>query len=254
MLLFYYFRFMIKELFKNYDELLFGDGLQSENEEFYLGGIKLDQGDGLKTYYCDDGGLFLTIDKFWISRSRDYARKLFRDTEEKLEALKKEELIAFVKKFKYHLEHIQEGFTTKKGDTIKLFFDQFNAIIPKLNSRFKLQFEILQIPFQDSLIHENQDVKELNTNTKNNVEKIKWLGQLNVLTTLFYDLLNGQDKGQPLIEASPKVLEEFICNNFVDSEGHELSKGTVESYLKRSKPEKRAKRGDRIELGNLKRK
>ena len=83
-------------------------------------------------------------------------------------------------------------------------------------------------------------------------EKIKWLGQLNVLSTLFYHLLKGQDGGNPYIEASVEVVKRMIANNFIDKEGHEISMETLKTYFTLSKIEKRAKEGDRIELPNKK--
>lgn len=83
---------------------------------------------------------------------------------------------------------------------------------------------------------------------KGNNAKIQWLGKTNVLTTLFYDLLNGQDKGEPYIHANKKDVMQFLIDNFLDKNGDELSESTVQSYF--DKPDKKAKIGDRIELPN----
>ncbi|SKD01821.1 hypothetical protein SAMN05660461_2313 [Chitinophaga ginsengisegetis] len=85
---------------------------------------------------------------------------------------------------------------------------------------------------------------------KSNNPKIQWLGKTNVLTTLFYDLLNGQDKGEPYIHANKKDVMQFLIDNFLDKNGDELSESTVQSYF--DKQEKKAKIGDRIELPNKK--
>ncbi len=87
---------------------------------------------------------------------------------------------------------------------------------------------------------------------KNHVKKIKWLGKINVLTTFFYDTVNGQDKEMPLIEASLDDIESLILNNFLDADGKELSKDTIHTNLRYDKFDKKAKIGDRIELGNVK--
>ncbi|PQV56095.1 hypothetical protein CLV53_1462 [Sediminibacterium magnilacihabitans] len=85
--------------------------------------------------------------------------------------------------------------------------------------------------------------------------KIQWLGKTNLLATLIYDLWqgqNGKEKGnpnsKPMIKADKKDLEALLLNNFLDKDGNTLSASTVSDYLNSSKPEKRAKRGARIEL------
>ena len=84
--------------------------------------------------------------------------------------------------------------------------------------------------------------------------KIQWLGKTNVLATLLYDLLHGQDKGKsksstaPLIKADKKDLEKLLIENFIDSKGKPLTITTISDYLNSSKPDKRAKFGSRIEL------
>lgn len=80
--------------------------------------------------------------------------------------------------------------------------------------------------------------------------KIQWLGQVNVLGTLFYHLLKGQDGGAPYIAGSVEQVKRLLVDNFVDSEGHELSKGTLDTIFTPSRHEKRANEGDRIELPN----
>ncbi len=88
------------------------------------------------------------------------------------------------------------------------------------------------------------------SNKKVNTPKIQWLGKTNVLTTLFYDLLNGQDKGEAYIHANKKDIMQFLIENFLDKNGDELSESTIQSYF--DKQEKKAKIGDRIELPNKK--
>lgn len=84
--------------------------------------------------------------------------------------------------------------------------------------------------------------------------KIQWLGKTNVLATLIYDLWQGQDKGsklpssKPLIKAQKKDLEQLLIDNFIDAKGKPLTMSTISDYLNTSKPEKRAKKGIRIEL------
>jgi len=67
--------------------------------------------------------------------------------------------------------------------------------------------------------------------------KIKWLGQKNVLGTLFYDLWKGQtdDKGKttkPMIAVEQKQhLIDFIIENFVDSKGNHFNEHSLSGIL-----------------------
>jgi hypothetical protein len=90
--------------------------------------------------------------------------------------------------------------------------------------------------------------------TKPTRPKIKWLANTNVLVTLFYDLLNGQERAGPLIEADKNALKDFLINNFLDSDGNTLSESTIATLFTPSKIDKRSKIGDRIEISNVKQK
>lgn len=81
--------------------------------------------------------------------------------------------------------------------------------------------------------------------------KLKWLGNVNLLTTLFYDLSQGnKSKNIPaLINATPKEIENFILINFIDSNSDPFSQETIKTNLKPSKQkEKRAKGEISIEI------
>lgn len=75
------------------------------------------------------------------------------------------------------------------------------------------------------------------------IAKLQWMGQLNQLVTLFYDLKNkNTNTGKPfIIEQSKADLVGFIVNNFLDKDGNAISRDSVETGLKPSKPDKRAK-------------
>lgn len=90
------------------------------------------------------------------------------------------------------------------------------------------------------------------SNSQQSTPKLQWLGQVNVLGTLFYHLLKGQDGGAPYISGTSEQVKRMLMENFVDNEGHELSKGTLDTIFTPSRSEKRANEGDRIELPNKK--
>lgn len=104
-----------------------------------------------------------------------------------------------------------------------------------------------------SYLNENYFSNPVNTLDKN-PQKIQWLGKTNILATLFYDLWQGQDKGKGVaatpsqIKAQKKDIEALLINNFIDSKGKPFTASVISDYLNKSKPEKRAKKGVRIEL------
>lgn len=83
------------------------------------------------------------------------------------------------------------------------------------------------------------NIEDLTTKAENTV-KIRWLGQKNVLGTLFYELWKGQTKEEgistkPMIDVKEKnTLVDFIINNFVDSRNQEFSRDSLSGILSSS--------------------
>jgi hypothetical protein len=100
-------------------------------------------------------------------------------------------------------------------------------------------------------VHESSIVDAKKANPK-----IQWLGKTNILTTLLFDLWQGQSKGskkaqtKPLIKAQKKDLMDLLLNNFIDADGNPLKESTISDYLNTSeeKSTSKAKLGVRIEL------
>lgn len=82
--------------------------------------------------------------------------------------------------------------------------------------------------------------------------KLQWLGQENVLGTLFYDLFKGQDGGAPYIKAKSIDIQRFIVANFRDKHGGTFSHESLKTIFTPGKGKKRAPIGTRIELPNKK--
>lgn len=84
--------------------------------------------------------------------------------------------------------------------------------------------------------------------------KIQWLGDIKMLTTLFYELWHGQDKGKnmpslkSIIKAEKQDIAAMLENHFVNAKGQPLKASTMSDYLNVSKPRERSKEGVRIEL------
>jgi hypothetical protein len=138
---------------------------------------------------------------------------------------------------------------------------EFITVIDAVIGKLTLKEEMRQYP---EIMRTCKDVKVELQNRKQRIIRptkedkgaaqirIQWLGQVNVIGTLFYHLLKGQDGGAPYISASVEQVKRMLVENFVDNEGHELSKGTLDTIFTPSRSEKRANEGDRIELPNKK--
>ena len=79
-----------------------------------------------------------------------------------------------------------------------------------------------------------------------NTPKIKILGNINVVITVYYDMM---DKG--VIEKNPKQIEDYIYNTYVTKTGKPISRSTIYTALKDYRPEKRAKGKKKINISEL---
>lgn len=105
-------------------------------------------------------------------------------------------------------------------------------------------------------IREELNVRFVPVDMPSSALKIQWLGPTNLLTTLIYDLWQGQDKGsrkertRALIKTTKGDLMKLLMGNFIDVEGNSLKDSTLSDYLSTSenKSNSKAKIGARIEL------
>jgi len=71
--------------------------------------------------------------------------------------------------------------------------------------------------------------------------KLPWKGNLNKLVTIFYELTNTElHNGEPVLDASPQEVAEFLFNNFLDKNAKDLSKDTIRTILKPARADKRS--------------
>lgn len=82
---------------------------------------------------------------------------------------------------------------------------------------------------------------------------MQWNGNINVLTTLFYELANTELKNKKrrmALDATEDQMIAFICMAFVDKDGQALSPSTIKTYFQESKPERRAQGAKKIEIAS----
>jgi len=221
-----------------YDNLLNGNAMTSINEDFWLESSSIYGGNNFNT---------LSADKNWLEREfRSY-----------LKAVTSEWKNAFLQTLISELNNskIKDHLFEKHIKKIKILSKQLLEKFPKWDF---ISLDIDEL-IEDITAYVNNTVSNELEISKNDVQdkivviypKIKWLGKTNVLLTLFYDLLNGQDGKAPLIEANKNDIKLFLKDNFLDSEGNKLSESTIITLFTPSKEDKRANRGDRIELKNV---
>jgi uncharacterized protein Smg (DUF494 family) len=235
---FFYFSRMetLRSLYNQYDEYINGNQLSSDYEEFQLQTYSIYPEAEIKHLDLSTKGKMFTM---WMKRtSQDLSSKFLP-------------------------RYLSE---VKLSPDIKFFYNKHIKKITDIKEQLALKFPdwiFFQTDIDEALeeleVFLNTEEKQINSNvgdrkTNSHKIRIKWLPTRNVLTTFFFDLLNGQDKGSPLIEATVDDIKRLLINNFVDSDGKEFSKDTLDTYLRPDRVEKKAKRGDRIELGNVKQK
>ena len=74
-------------------------------------------------------------------------------------------------------------------------------------------------------------------------EYMIWTGQINVLVTMYYDLMQ---KG--LIKNDAKYVEDYIYKNYRNKHGKRLSRATINTCLKEYRSEKRAPENKKIDI------
>jgi hypothetical protein len=84
------------------------------------------------------------------------------------------------------------------------------------------------------------------------LKKIRINWKINILVDIFYRLLyEFKPDGKPYLDATPSEVAHFICNNFVDRNGKNLSISTIKTMLTPNKADKRPSCDKRFCLRNL---
>lgn len=245
---------MIESVFNNYFTLI-SEGIEYEKYIFLSEAtfLKKNESQNIEDYYLEIespyGTQFYGINDFFVFSAKRFSDLLYTETVQLIERTSKEELVGLLIEYKYQCEKIRDGLLKQlTNDTsINVYYEKFIEGLEQIQKLFTMHFEKNSLEYKVNLL---DNISRKDNNNTNPTSKIKWLGNVNVLITLFYDMLKGQDGNAPLIEADEKVVKSLIFNNFSDAEGNELSTNTLETYFRRT--EDRAPRGTRIELCNVK--
>lgn len=192
--------------------------------------------------YGNDFSEFISFTFYFLSEYEKLERESRSEIDKIILAILDEtKQQVFIKGIIAELQDLQNAI---KEISIKPEYDDCRKLLLRDSVRFS---EVLKaIYFQNN---QKEFISE-----KKSFKKLQWLGNTNILTTLFYDLINGvKSTNTPkLIDATPKEIELFIINNFVDKDGKEFDlKSTINTNLKHSKQStKRALDGDGIDLNS----
>lgn len=156
---------------------------------------------------------------------------------------------------------LNAGDNLKEKNFLRKIIDDIDFLISRNKERNELQkysfIETVLESMKEWLVakYSFKEAKPQLSQPQLSTHKMQWLGNINILTTLFYDLLNGikSENIQPLIKATPKDIERLIVENFIDQDGNDFQMGsTIKDYLKPSKQSsKRAKGEIYIKVGKI---
>jgi len=105
---------------------------------------------------------------------------------------------------------------------------------------------------EPEIIHEAiTDIESSEESSSNDLaekefKRIRFLKNVNILGTLFYDLLNKN-----YIDTSKTNIEKFLHDSFSDEYGDAIKKSTINTILKPEREDKRANESDRIKVPDL---
>jgi hypothetical protein len=79
--------------------------------------------------------------------------------------------------------------------------------------------------------------------------KIRLNGPINILTDAYKQMMNDvKPNGKPYIEYKIKEIAKFICDNYLDENGNELSMLTIQTYLSPTRTDKNPNNDWKIKL------
>jgi len=148
----------------------------------------------------------------------------------------------------------QREFIKNISTELQVLYDAIKEVELQAKNEIYRPILLNQVDSFNKLLHALYQPKKQNSG--NAIPKIQWLESTNLLTTLFYELLNGQKKAKqkgvsntkPFIRAKTTDIEKLLIDNFLDSDGKPLSPTTIKTYLNNSRPETRVDFPGRIEL------
>jgi hypothetical protein len=140
----------------------------------------------------------------------------------------------------------QEAFAYKQADkfsintTLQAYDEQCNHQIEHLQTLRKMRSE-----------YDKEQQEKLNNAKLAKALSLKILlnGPINILTDAYKQMMNDiKPNGKPYIAYKIKEIAKFICDNYVDENGNELSMLTIQTYLSPTRTDKNPNNDWKIKL------
>ena len=140
----------------------------------------------------------------------------------------------------------QEAFAYKQADkfsintTLQAYDEQCNHQIEHLQTLRKMRSE-----------YDKEQLEKLNNVKLAAVPtlKIRLNGPINILTDAYKQMMNDvKPNGKPYIQYKIKEIAKFICDNYLDEHGNDLSIHTIQTYLSPTRTDKNPNNDWKIKL------
>ncbi|WP_394759634.1 hypothetical protein [Flavobacterium sp.] len=158
---------------------------------------------------------------------------------------------------KQHIETL-ENFNDKIIYLTEEIFDYEEADIISKNKNlgeYNFQCEKLKVRLQTTrklLLDIEKEKQENDLKAISEIKpifKIRLNGPINILTDAYKQMMNEvKPNGKPYIEYKIKEIAKFICDNYLDENGNELSILTIQTYLSPTRTDKNPNNGWKIKL------
>jgi hypothetical protein len=140
----------------------------------------------------------------------------------------------------------EEVFAYKQADkfsintTLQVYDEQCSQLIEQLQTIRKMRADF----------EKEQQERENSVNSSKVPQfKIKINGPINILTDVYKQMMyEVKPNGTPYIQYKIKEITKFICDNYIDEHGNELSSLTIRTYLSPTRSDKDPNNDWRIKL------
>lgn len=140
----------------------------------------------------------------------------------------------------------QEAFAYKQADKFSI-----NTTLQPYDQQCNHQIEHLQTLRKMRSDYDKEQQEKLNNAklAKAPTLKIRLNGPINILTDAYKQMMNEvKPNGKPYIAYKIKEIAKFICDNYLDENGNELSILTIQTYLSPTRTDKNPNNDWKIKL------
>jgi hypothetical protein len=140
----------------------------------------------------------------------------------------------------------QEAFAYKQADKFSI-----NTTLQPYDQQCNHQIEHLQTLRKMRSDYEKEQLEKFNSTKLVKLPrlKIRINGPINILTDAYKQMMNNvKPNGKPYLEYKIIEIAQFICDNYLDENGNELSIQTIKTYLSPTRTDKNPNNDWKIKL------